>query len=59
MKFQELEYKEDMFRKNNTTLAPWHIIRADHKTEARVEALEIILEKLRVFLEYSDISSES
>tara|TARA_R110002050_G_scaffold278035_2_gene423902 strand:- start:3398 stop:4183 length:786 start_codon:yes stop_codon:yes gene_type:complete len=43
------EYKEDMFRKTNTALAPWHIIRADHKTEARVEALEIILEKLRVF----------
>ncbi len=43
------EYKVEMFQKTNTTIAPWHIIQADHKTEARIEALEIILEKLRVF----------
>jgi polyphosphate kinase 2 len=41
------EYKEEMFRKTNTAVAPWHIIQADHKTEARIEALEIILDKLR------------
>ena len=36
-------YKEKMFRLTNTANAPWIIIQANRKTEARIEALEHII----------------
>jgi len=39
-------YKEKMFAKTNTDKSPWHIIKADRKTEARIEALELLISKL-------------
>ena len=36
-------YKNAMFAKTNTDLAPWKIIRANRKTEARVNAINHIL----------------
>lgn len=51
LKAQELwnqytQYKETMFQKTNTDIAPWHIIKADTKTKARLEALSLILETI-------------
>lgn len=40
------KYKEQMFEKTNTEIAPWKIIKADKKTEARIEAIEHILEQI-------------
>lgn len=40
------EYKNIMFKKTNTKLAPWVIIKANKKTKARVEAIEHILDVL-------------
>lgn len=40
------EYKEKMFEKTSTKVAPWHIIKANRKTKARVEAIEYILKKI-------------
>jgi len=37
------EYKKKMFKKTNTEIAPWIIIKANKKTKARVEAIEHIL----------------
>lgn len=39
-------YKEKMFAHTNTEIAPWVIIDANRKTEARLEALQYILDKL-------------
>ncbi|NNJ54719.1 MAG: polyphosphate kinase 2 [Bacteroidia bacterium] len=39
-------YKELMFEKTNTDHAPWKIIKADRKTEARIEALQYLLDGL-------------
>jgi polyphosphate kinase 2 len=39
-------YKTKMFEKTNTELAPWIIIKANRKTEARIEAIEHILAKI-------------
>lgn len=39
-------YKQRMFEHTNTENAPWKIIEADKKTEARVEALEYILDQI-------------
>ena len=39
-------YKEKMFEKTNTELAPWIIIQANRKTKARIEAMEHILDKI-------------
>jgi polyphosphate kinase 2 len=36
-------YKKRMFRKTNTSVAPWMIIKANKKTKARIEAIEHIL----------------
>lgn len=36
-------YKKRMFKKSNTKIAPWTIIRANKKTRARIEAIEHIL----------------
>lgn len=40
-------YKVKMFEKTNTEVAPWKIINADRKTNARIEALEHILEQFK------------
>jgi len=37
------EYKKKMFKKTNTKLAPWKVIKANKKTKARIEAIEHIL----------------
>ena len=39
------KYKEEMFAKTNTELCPWKIIDANKKTEARIKAIEYILEQ--------------
>ncbi|TYP96509.1 polyphosphate kinase 2 [Tenacibaculum adriaticum] len=39
-------YKRKMFKKTNTVLAPWKIIRANRKTEARTACIEHILESI-------------
>ncbi len=36
-------YKKEMFKKTNTKLAPWKVIRANKKTKARIETIENIL----------------
>ncbi|MBN4070446.1 polyphosphate kinase 2 [Olleya sp. AH-315-F22] len=38
------EYKKRMFKKTNTKIAPWIVIKANRKTRARVEAIEHILD---------------
>jgi len=40
------EYKNRMFKKTDTEIAPWKVIKANRKTEARVEALEHILNSI-------------
>lgn len=40
------DYKEKMFEVTNTKLAPWEIINANKKTEARLEAVSHILNKI-------------
>jgi len=40
------DYKDNMFLKTNTSIAPWKIIRANKKTKARIEAIEYILGKI-------------
>lgn len=40
------KYKLEMFDKTNTDYAPWKIIKANKKTEARLEALKYLLDKL-------------
>lgn len=37
------DFKKKMFKKTNTEIAPWIIIKANKKTKARVEAIEHIL----------------
>ncbi|MGB1241757.1 MAG: polyphosphate kinase 2 [Chitinophagales bacterium] len=39
-------YKQKMFEKTNTEIAPWNIISANKKTEARIAAIEHILETI-------------
>src|SRR6056300_1644647 len=51
LKAQELweqytRYKKKMFEKTNTSHAPWHIIEANSKTKARLEAIQLILNKI-------------
>lgn len=38
------EYKTAMFDKTHTEIAPWHVIKANKKTKARIETIEKILE---------------
>lgn len=38
------DFKSRMFNKTNTVIAPWHVIEANKKTKARIEAMEKILE---------------
>jgi len=51
LKAQELweqytQYKKKMFEKTNTSHAPWHIIEANSKTKARLEVIQLILNKI-------------
>ena len=39
-------YKNAMFEKTNTEIAPWKIIKANRKTEARVNAINYILKSI-------------
>jgi len=36
-------YKKEMFKKTDTEIAPWKVIKANKKTKARIEAIEHIL----------------
>ncbi|MBT3871533.1 MAG: polyphosphate kinase 2 [Flavobacteriaceae bacterium] len=37
------DYKDKMFSKTNTIIAPWKVIKANRKTRARIEAIEHVL----------------
>lgn len=39
-------YKEEMFKRTSTNLAPWKVFRTNRKTKSRIEVLEYILEKI-------------
>ena len=39
-------YKKKMFRKTNTQISPWIIIKANKKTKARIDTIEYILSEL-------------
>ncbi len=39
-------YKKRMFRKTNTQISPWIIIKANKKTRARIDAIEYVLSKI-------------
>lgn len=43
---QYTKYKEKMFEKTDTKGAPWKIIEADKKTDARIDALKYILSQI-------------
>ncbi len=43
---QYTEYKNAMFEKTNTEISPWKIIRANRKTEARVNVINHILKSI-------------
>ena len=43
---QYTEYKDAMFNRTNTENSPWKIIRANRKTEARVNVINHILESI-------------
>jgi polyphosphate kinase 2 len=43
---QYTEYKNAMFKKTNTEISPWKIIRANRKTEARVNVINHILKSI-------------
>ena len=40
------EYKNAMFKRTNTKISPWKIIRANRKTDARVNVITHILESI-------------
>ncbi len=40
------DYKKEMFKKTDTELAPWKVIKANRKTRARVQAIEHILDTI-------------
>lgn len=51
MRAQELwdeytKYKKLMFEKTNTELNPWHIIKANRKTSARIAAMQYLLDRI-------------
>jgi polyphosphate kinase 2 len=39
-------YKKRMFRKTNTQISPWIIVKANKKTKARIDAIEYVLAKI-------------
>lgn len=43
---QYTEYKNAMFEKTNTPVSPWKIIKANRKTDARVNALNHLLKRI-------------
>jgi polyphosphate kinase 2 len=43
---QYTEYKNAMFEKTNTVLSPWKIIRANRKTEARINVINHVLKSI-------------
>ena len=43
---QYTEYKNAMFEKTNTVLSPWKIIRANRKTEARINVINHVLKRI-------------
>lgn len=43
---QYTEYKNAMFEKTNTEISPWKIIRANRKTEARINVINHILKSI-------------
>ena len=43
---QYTEYKNAMFEKTNTKIAPWKIIKANRKTDARINVIKYILERI-------------
>lgn len=43
---QYTEYKNAMFEKTNTAISPWKIIRANRKTDARVNVINYILKRI-------------
>ena len=43
---QYTEYKNAMFQQTNTDISPWKVIRANRKTEARVNVINHILERI-------------
>ncbi|PQJ78739.1 polyphosphate kinase 2 [Polaribacter porphyrae] len=43
---QYTEYKNAMFEKTNTKISPWKIIRANRKTEARINVINHILDRI-------------
>ena len=40
------DYKNKMFKKTNTEISPWIIIKANRKSQARIEAMQKVLELL-------------
>jgi len=40
------KYKEEMFKVTHTEICPWKVIKADRKPEARLEAMEYVLENV-------------
>ena len=40
------KYKDEMFEKTNTKIAPWNIIGADRKIDARIDAINLILKNI-------------
>ena len=43
---QYTEYKNAMFQKTNTNISPWKVIRANRKTEARVNVINHVLNSI-------------
>ena len=43
---QYTEYKNAMFQKTNTKISPWEVIRANRKTEARVNVINHVLNSI-------------
>jgi len=43
---QYTEYKNAMFQKTNTAISPWKVIRANRKTEARVNVINHVLNSI-------------
>ncbi|WP_298766571.1 polyphosphate kinase 2 [uncultured Polaribacter sp.] len=43
---QYTEYKKAMFAKTNTEISPWKIIRANRKTEARINVINHVLKRI-------------
>ena len=40
------KFKDKMFKKTNTKIAPWNIILADRKIDARIRAIKLILDNI-------------